>query len=271
MNRDESSKPYDVVWFSQGSWIYNSYHDNSCHTDHDTIDESSVLLIQNPKNILEIRTIEDLQKFRDTYHQTKTTAATIHKNEFIRNNSNFVKNIIDDYKDCPKKLEEVVYFGSISQFSIQFELNSEKIIEMLRTFAEKQVSEILSDGSLRHETIEDAMREKFPHCEGLSKSIFDKKFANINYLISLRNVVNMMCTELIVQIPDKLEPDFGKIDWDKIRDAGYWGISFHFCKVGYIGASWIDYWWHNGFDVESLCIWDLRAFDNIVYPLILKV
>ena len=58
------------------------------------------------------------------------------------------------------------------------------------------------------------------------------------------------------------------INWDKIKKQGYYGASFDFCKVKDIG---IDnqcdekYTWFLSFDVESLCVWDFRAFDKL-YP-----
>ncbi|MGB3467535.1 MAG: hypothetical protein WBA74_19775, partial [Cyclobacteriaceae bacterium] len=54
------------------------------------------------------------------------------------------------------------------------------------------------------------------------------------------------------------------IDWNKVEEDGYYGIFFNFCHLTDIGLSYENegYSWFSGFDVESLCIWDLRAFDN---------
>ncbi len=62
-----------------------------------------------------------------------------------------------------------------------------------------------------------------------------------------------------------------KIDWNKVREVSKcYGVAFEFCKVeelvGFKKSLDPKYYWYSGFDVESLCIWDLRAFDNIVYP-----
>lgn len=60
------------------------------------------------------------------------------------------------------------------------------------------------------------------------------------------------------------------IRWDKIYDEGYYGVAFNFRKINhvdpnitYIGEN-MKYFWHCGFDVETLCIFDTRAFDDQV-------
>lgn len=62
------------------------------------------------------------------------------------------------------------------------------------------------------------------------------------------------------------------INWNKIKENGYYGVSFGFKHVSEIGYNNFPmksrYSWHSGFDVESLCIWDLRAFDNL-YPIVI--
>ena len=54
------------------------------------------------------------------------------------------------------------------------------------------------------------------------------------------------------------------MDWTAVRTAGYYGVAFHFCNVNEIGLNRRDnkYYWHNAFDVESLCIFDLKAVDT---------
>jgi hypothetical protein len=60
--------------------------------------------------------------------------------------------------------------------------------------------------------------------------------------------------------------------WEKIREDGFYGVSFDFRKVYELEFPPENktryYDWHMGFDVESLCVWDLRAFDEEgVYPI----
>lgn len=56
------------------------------------------------------------------------------------------------------------------------------------------------------------------------------------------------------------------IDWDKIYADGYYGLSFGFRKLRHLGIDGFNslFSWHLGFDVESLIIFDTRAFDNTV-------
>lgn len=56
------------------------------------------------------------------------------------------------------------------------------------------------------------------------------------------------------------------IRWDDICADGYWGLSFNFRKWYHL---YYDEWninkrynWHDGYDVESLMIFDTRAIDN---------
>ena len=57
---------------------------------------------------------------------------------------------------------------------------------------------------------------------------------------------------------------YSSVEWDKIRADGFWGVSFDFRKVYELDFSEEKqhryYKWHMGFDVESLCVWDMRAF-----------
>jgi len=58
------------------------------------------------------------------------------------------------------------------------------------------------------------------------------------------------------------------IKWDDVRKDGYYGCAFEFCKVNDIGIENefdYKYTWYSMYDVESLCVWDSRAFDTM-YP-----
>ena len=49
--------------------------------------------------------------------------------------------------------------------------------------------------------------------------------------------------------------------------SGYFGIYFPFVKIEDIGITWEErdnkYSWHDSFDVESLIVWDLKAYNEI--------
>lgn len=56
------------------------------------------------------------------------------------------------------------------------------------------------------------------------------------------------------------------ITWDKIKEDGFFGVAFNFRKVDELGFDRFDhrYRWHMGYDVESLMIFDVKAFDDEV-------
>jgi hypothetical protein len=128
------SKPAQAIWFSNGSWLYDTYNDSDKANHNDEEDSYKIVEIRSPKNILSVSTVEDVNKF------------------------------IADY------------------------------------------------------------------------------FVN------------------------------GRINWSKIYDNGngYWGIAFNFRKLQDLDCSFwskiIDdkYGWYNSYDVESLCVFDTRAFDDTV-------
>jgi hypothetical protein len=67
-------------------------------------------------------------------------------------------------------------------------------------------------------------------------------------------------------IPDENIINYSCINWDLIKQEGYYGVYFGFCKLYQIGFTYeeiIKYFWHDSFDVESLIIWDIRAYDQI--------
>ena len=61
------------------------------------------------------------------------------------------------------------------------------------------------------------------------------------------------------------------IAWEDIVRDGYYGVAFNFRKLDHIVKDtdkivrrelFNDYMWHYGFDVESLCVFDIRALDE---------
>lgn len=62
------SKPNGVIWFSNGSWLFDSY---SGVSHDDPLKEYKVAVVRSPKNILSIETNDDLEWFIDTYNFNK--------------------------------------------------------------------------------------------------------------------------------------------------------------------------------------------------------
>jgi hypothetical protein len=85
-----------------------------------------------------------------------------------------------------------------------------------------------------------------------------------------KNLVDTTAEELNVRndvlekIPDKFIPIF-PIEWDNVRKSNYYGVAFYFSSVSELGLDPFakEYYWYTGFDVPSLCIWDLRALSNL--------
>lgn len=52
------------------------------------------------------------------------------------------------------------------------------------------------------------------------------------------------------------------INWKNVKSDGYYGISIHFRNVSDIFNP--KYSWHNGWDVETLAVWDSRGLDKVL-------
>ncbi len=59
-------KPKNVIWFSNGTWLYDPYC-GGCHEDNTTKVDKKVVVIKSPKNILRISTITELEAFINKY------------------------------------------------------------------------------------------------------------------------------------------------------------------------------------------------------------
>jgi hypothetical protein len=98
----------------------------------------------------------------------------------------------------------------------------------------------------------------------------EKEENNIN-VISVTNPVNILkITNLqeLINFNDQYKKG-SLINWEKVKNNGYYGVSFTFRKCYYFkGYDWekigqsLDWQW--GFDVESLCIFDLRAINGLL-------
>ena len=69
----------------------------------------------------------------------------------------------------------------------------------------------------------------------------------------------------VIEYLGKLYKDYRYIDWDKVAGMGYYGIYFSFKKsyeIGLTSEEHHKYSWHDGMDVESLIVWDNRAFNE---------
>lgn len=108
------------------------------------------------------------------------------------------------------------------------------------------------------------------HFIGHQKAVLIKDPKNILHIKNKQELNQFVEKYLNVDGKVYIEDKF--IKWNEIKKDGYYGCAFEFCKVSDIGIDDIfndKYLWHLSFDVESLCIWDNRAFD-IMYPVLIS-
>ena len=129
-----------------------------------------------------------------------------------------------------------------------------------------------------------------PYCEGGhdEMNMIEKKVIVIK---SPKNILQINTTQEMDNFATKYGSDYisfdqGKthikwpyktIKWTKVYESGYWGVAFNFRKVSHMDenmdneGSYNKFFWHYGFDVESLCIFDIRAFNNEVTVQSIKI
>jgi hypothetical protein len=109
--------------------------------------------------------------------------------------------------------------------------------------------------------------------EDACKKNDDIKIIKYN-VITLKNPVNILkiknIEDFILFCKKYIKEKY--IDWKQIYDEGYYGVSFLFTKYYYLYNTHKEFEemeknnnifnWHNSFDVESLCIFDLRAIEG---------
>jgi hypothetical protein len=91
-----------------------------------------------------------------------------------------------------------------------------------------------------------------------------KKIKEINTFKDLDDFVN----KYHLMKPDGSGPDYSGINWNKVYNdslkEGFLGIAFNFCKVSHISDKYdvLKFGWHNGYDVESLLIFNTDALEG---------
>jgi len=105
----------------------------------------------------------------------------------------------------------------------------------------------------------------------------NEKLINSNFELLVttcpNNILEIRTREQFIQFSEKysivISPDkknYERINWDFVRNDGFYGVYFSFSKSYHVGCTWEEYEkynWHPSFDVESLVVWDTRAYNEI--------
>lgn len=233
------AKPNNTIWFSRGTWLFDPYHDNPLHENH-TVNNSPVLLISNPQNILLIQTADEMMNFVEKYHINKPSELSTKRQSSIASmKTNVAKR---PPNEMIKAISERIKDDTIISF-----------FDDLMMTARKQ---LMSTGDVDNSWIV-RLKESFPQLAP----------------IWVEPIINSLVLESLCEKEKELEwiPDYSGMNWNKVRDDGYYGVAFDFRRVSEIGLNDFDtkYKWYLAYDVESLAVWDLRAFNNSGIPLMI--
>lgn len=181
---------------------------------------------------------------------------------------------MDVYRNCRRDKPSYDNIKLIYDY-ILANLDSTKIINM-----------ISEDELVKNKTDIINLIEKIAQNKELDTSLIPKSELKLGFLndvfeyifrnLSLENEINFYKNVALYH-----PRNYNQIMWNNIKDEKndkgkqlYFGVAFEFKNVAELGILYPDdtkYRWHRGFDVESLCVWNTKAFDDIVYPVILKV
>jgi hypothetical protein len=231
-----SIKPSNVVWFSHGSWLFDKYCEHQGKEYEEPYSEDricKVAIIKNPKNIRQINTIEELSAFIEEFVTYVIDAKTHERKHKIALLERFIKN--GDYESFIKK------------FAVNNEIDSAILLG------------IFENNCKNEKVLIEKIIEQFP--KFLNKNDF------LNNLFCSRNFHTYFVVKKLRAKADTYKKNYDIMDWMKVRKTGIYGLAFNFCKVSEFDSSYATlkkYYWHGGFDVESLMIFDTRAFDNSV-------
>lgn len=241
-------KPKGALWFSRGSWSYDPYHEGDHIYDGPINDNAFVL--RNPQNILKINTAIQLKEFVEEYSISRIDTGKQRQRE----------NIIEHLK-CRGFLRH-----STQQDVKDYIYSSARTVCMSKGYEYHLIHTLVRSSC---EQLAMAWQEnKQPDLsEKQLETLIDAKDAKQPELRTLFNLELLLCFENLL---DKFIKDYGNINWDKIVENGFWGVSFDFCKVDDLEdcdfCSFDEkYRWHLSYDVESLMILDNRALEGITY------
>ena len=261
---DIGYKPCKCVWWSNGSWLFDPYHDVDTDDDltQDLTDTTDVFITTEPINILKILSKDDFVAFCETYCERVLSQKYVAYNILI---SNFKQST--DYKfEIYRNLCDVenVHVYTEHFLSEHPEINKTDFYAFLESIIQTNV-DILT------ESIHLLLLKQYPQIEPSNLTFDEHKYGHVYsaHIKSRLEFTIMYFKYSVLQkiiIEPEYEINYKNVDWSKVKSSGYFGIYFGFRKIYDLGFSWKDfmqYLWHCGFDVESLIIWDNRAYNNI--------
>lgn len=248
-----------TIWCSSGSWLSDPFHDKDHNVHRCDLFGSEVFLIklteEGKKNVLFVRTFEQLKDFTETYCAICFDDETHARYNLLDNAKNRFF-----YSKC-KDNNEDYFMDKANEFAKKVDIERELFWKFLVKFVQEEDD---PSWGLLEKKIEQEYSDILTRLPE-NKSLGD----------ALRWVGELTLPYLVVKekskIPDTFKKNYlGGIDWDKVREEYSGGVYFDFCKAYELGASPFDpkYSWYDGMDVESLLVWDISVFENKVYPCI---
>lgn len=238
-------KPNNSVWFSAGRWSFDPYHDYpECDSNgHESI-YGEFLAIKNPVGILHVKDLKDIEQFAEKYAVKKLGVNSL-KARFIR----------IETEDFTQESEDIWLEEKCEESGIDYNT----VTGIIDPLIEKYLSK-----NLYAQSREEELAIKLANVFGKDEAYFEEWYDALRYYF-----LEYQCEKLEL-LEDDFEPDPYSIDWDLV--AKDWnGVAFHFKKVADLDpAKWKKYYWHTGFDVETLVVWNLTVFENSAVPIKVK-
>lgn len=257
-------KPTKSIWFSGGTWLYDPY----CEGGHNSLpppSKSKVVVVRNPKKILTITNFEELNMFVQEYGIPIPDKPTKERHEKIKM---LESNLL--YRISKSELTTQMQKCCQEAWKISFEeletTMQSVIVEDLHF--DDLVAKVMARSSNIKKGFEDYYRDQYHPFFFLDESLsLEEKichFLRDNLFFLYYSYVQITHLKTIV---DTFTEYPQKIRWQQIVDDGYWGVAFTFRKVtdldGCDDTQFDNYYWHSGFDVETLVIFDTRALDDL--------
>lgn len=111
-----NSKPINSIWFSRGRWIYDPYYEcRKCPHKH--FDGTQfAYIIQNPNNILEIKTLDELEQFMEKYSNTPESESYIMTTINWQQIQNDYYGISFDFNKVSELMDQDTYFKNYYKY-----------------------------------------------------------------------------------------------------------------------------------------------------------